>query len=125
MLSHQPFSGRGIHHKQHPVFVLAKTKENNGKCLEFIEFYKRTHTLKGKDSEEGVLCSQRAIETMEKVSAKADELRVQAMREQVTIEVREDLEKKYEASREDLEKKHEALVTEIERQNEEMHSDFD
>ncbi|XP_042019195.1 uncharacterized protein LOC121767058 [Salvia splendens] len=56
------------------VTVERMTKENNGKCPEFIEVYKRTHTLKGKDSEEGVLCSHRAIETM-KVSARADELR--------------------------------------------------
>ncbi|KAL1545077.1 hypothetical protein AAHA92_21846 [Salvia divinorum] len=50
------------------------TKENNGECPKFIEVYKRTHMLKGKDSQ-GVLCSKRAIEKMEQVMAKADELR--------------------------------------------------
>ena len=70
------------------------------------------------------------------VSAEEVQRQVQAMREQVTIEVREDMEKKYEASVEDLEKKHEALVADIERknaakhaelvrQNEEMRSDFE
>ncbi|XP_047948908.1 uncharacterized protein LOC125194713 [Salvia hispanica] len=166
------------------VTVERMTKENNGIYPGFIEAYKRTHTLKGKDSEEGVLCSQRAIETMEKVSAMAAELRaneievpdldviyfklfgklnkrkqisgagqatriyfpnagssstggsvgvsaeevqrqVQAMREQVTIEVREDFEKKYVAKDAERERENAAKHAELVRQNEEMRSDFE